>query len=40
MTRMLCLEEVQQTSISELFRNHGEAHFRALESKTLGQYIR
>ncbi|MNR33451.1 Shikimate kinase [compost metagenome] len=29
------LEEVQQTTISELFRIHGEAHFRALETKTL-----
>ncbi|NOV03313.1 shikimate kinase [Paenibacillus planticolens] len=29
------LEEEQQTSIADLFRQHGEAHFRALESKTL-----
>lgn len=29
------LEEEQQTSISDLFRLHGETYFRALESKTL-----
>ncbi|MZQ81729.1 AAA family ATPase [Paenibacillus sp. 5J-6] len=29
------LEEAQQTSIADLFRQHGEAHFRSLESKTL-----
>ncbi|SDM93827.1 shikimate kinase [Paenibacillus sp. yr247] len=29
------LEEEQQTSISDLFRIHGESHFRALESKVL-----
>lgn len=33
------LEEVQQTSISELFRNHGEAHFRALETETLAHIL-
>jgi shikimate kinase len=29
------VEEQQQTTISELFRTQGEAHFRALESKAL-----
>ncbi|MDQ0921457.1 shikimate kinase [Paenibacillus sp. V4I5] len=29
------LEEEHQTSISDLFRIHGESHFRALESKAL-----
>jgi shikimate kinase len=29
------LEEEHQTSISDLFRIHGESHFRSLESKTL-----
>lgn len=33
------LEEVQQTSISELFRNQGEAHFRALETETLAHIL-
>ncbi|MDR6551470.1 shikimate kinase [Paenibacillus qinlingensis] len=33
------LEEVQQTSIPELFRNHGEAHFRALETETLARIL-
>ncbi|OAS13559.1 shikimate kinase [Paenibacillus oryzisoli] len=33
------LEEVQQTSISEIFRNHGEAHFRALETETLARIL-
>ncbi|MVQ37038.1 shikimate kinase [Paenibacillus anseongensis] len=29
------LEDEQQTSIGDLFRQYGEAHFRTLESKTL-----
>lgn len=33
------LEEDQQTSISELFRNHGEAYFRALETETLARIL-
>ncbi|OCT17219.1 shikimate kinase [Paenibacillus pectinilyticus] len=33
------LEEDEQTSISALFQNHGEAHFRALETKTLARIL-
>lgn len=33
------LEEEQQTSISELFRMHGETYFRALESKALAHIL-
>lgn len=33
------LEEEQRTSIAELFRLHGEAHFRTLETETLERVL-
>lgn len=33
------LEEAQQTSISEIFRLHGEAHFRTLETETIDRLL-